>query len=314
MLQTCKPSAPGQAWDWTRPLHWNLWAKALQQEARESDPAARATLCILARAQGRMGDAWKHYERLGADPAWVAAVTHYLLPGAPLDSKVLMGGVLAPLPNGVLLRPCLPPLPELKEGQVPALPGGVLWRKASVRHMRIGEAWVDLTISVEDSGVQIDVAHRGGQPARVSIVIPEPEGYEIRLEYLDWMQTESLRQPIVVDLKPGEEPHTLWGRMMPAPKARPTPKPGHLPAGLREEGLFLELPESDPQLPQLQAISQTLADLLKIPVSLGSSDHHKAAWTGTRMVLGPGPERASQLVWLAAATESFLLPAFDQQR
>ena len=109
---------------------------------------------------------------------------------------------------------------------------------------------IDLTISIEATGVQVDVAHRGGGATTVAILIPEPPGYEIRIEYLDWMQTDQPRRPILVDLQPGGEPTTLWGRMIERRISLPTGQADQLPQSLVQGGLFLSLPADDPATPE----------------------------------------------------------------
>lgn len=280
---------------------WRLWADWVAAEARESAPRQRAALCLLARAQGRHADAWEHYAHLIADPRWVASVTPYLLPGAPLDSPVGPGGTLEPLPDGVLLQPFLPPPTTNSAG------ARITWRTASVRGLRVGQATLDLIISVEATGVQIDLVHTGGGPARVAILIPEPPGHEMRIEYLDWMQTERTRVPILVELKPGEEPRTLWGRMIERRVSLPTGKAKRLPQSLVRGGLFLSLPADDPQRGAVGEIAPLLAELLGVNVGLTEPGAPLPSWTGTVLHLGNLAERGERLTWLASAIESFML-------
>ena len=282
---------------------WHMWAEWVADEARETAPARRAALCLLARAQGRHADAWAHYAKLGADPRWVASVTPYLLPGAPLDSPVEAGGNLAPLPDGVLLRPFLPP--QLVDAD--AAQTGIAWRKATVSGIRVGEATLEVTISVEATGVQVDVTHRGGGATTVAILIPEPPGYEIRIEYLDWMQTEQPRTPILVDLQPGGEPTTLWGRMIERRVSLPTGQAQRLPQSLVQGGLFLSLPADDPQRAAVGEIAPVLEELLGVRVGLTEPGAQLPGWTGTVLHLGNPAERGERLTWLASAIESFML-------
>ena len=282
---------------------WRMWADWVAAEARTTEPERRAALCLLARAQGRHADAWGHYAKVGADPRWVASVTPYLLPGAPLDSPLEPGGNLAPLPDGVLLQPFLPPPIQNAD----AAPSAVAWRKATVGGIRVGDATLELTISVEATGVQVDVVHRGGGAAKVAILIPEPPGYEIRIEYLDWMQTDQPRLPILVDLQPGGEPTTLWGRMIERRVALPTGQAKSLPQSLVRGGLFLSMPADDPQRAAVGQIAPVLAKLLGVRVGLTEPGGQLPGWTGTVLHLGTAAERGERLTWLASAIESFLL-------
>ncbi|HIF40714.1 MAG TPA: hypothetical protein EYQ74_06415 [Planctomycetes bacterium] len=299
LRKACASSSPAG----TSVPTWHMWADWVADEALETAPARRAALCLLARAQGRNADAWGHYAKLGADPRWVASVTPYLLPGAPLDSPVEAGGNLAPLPDGVLLQPFLPP--PIEDGG--AAPAGGAWRKATVRGIRVGKATLDLTISVEATGVQVDVAHRGGGPAKVAILIPEPPGYEIRIEYLDWMQTDEPRLPILVDLQPGGEPSTLWGRMIQRSVSLPTGQAQRLPQSLVQGGLFLSLPADDPQRDAVGQITPVLEKLLGVHVGLTQPGTPLPGWTGTVLHLGSAADRGKRLTWLASAIEAFLL-------
>jgi hypothetical protein len=299
LRKACTSSSPAG----TAVPTWHMWAEWVAGEARETAPERRAALCLLARAQGRNADAWGHYAKLGADPRWVASVTPYLLPGAPLDAPVETGGNLAPLPAGVLLQPFLPP--PIQDGETPS--AGVAWRKATVRGIRVGEATIDLTISVEATGVQVDVTHRGGGATKVAILIPEPPGYEIRIEYLDWMQTDEPRLPILVDLQPGGEPTTLWGRMIERRVSLPTGQAQRLPQSLVQGGLFLSLPANDPQRDAVAEITPVLAKLLGVRVGLTEPGGSLPGWTGTVLHLGSPAERGKRLTWLASSIESFLL-------
>jgi len=281
---------------------WQLWARWLAGEVRQPSPKLRAALCLLARAQGRDRDAWEHYAHLTADPRWVATVTPYLLPGAPLDSKIEPGGTLAPLPDKTLLQPCLPP-PTESSGDAHA----ITWRKATARNIQVGEAIFDLTISVEATGVQVDLVHTGGGAGQVAILIPEPPGYEIRIEYLDWAQTEQARLPILVDLAPGQEPHTLWGRMIERRNSLPTGKARGLPRSLISGGLYLSLPGNDPQRIAVAELAPVLGDLLGVPVRLTEPGAPLPTWTGIVLQLGSPSERGERLTWLASAIESFIL-------
>ena len=71
--------------------------------------------------------------------------------------------------------------------------------------IRVAEAALGLTMSVEGTGVPVAGTDRGSAARPVAILIPEPPGYDVRIEYLDWMQTEQPRTPILVDLQPGGE-------------------------------------------------------------------------------------------------------------
>lgn len=292
--------------DWGSGSTWQRWAELVQAEAsaEEHDPAQRAALCLLARSHGRAADAWGHYQALGAEPSWVAAVTPALLPGIPRQARVEAGGRPAPLPDGVLLTPFLPP--STQKG--PA--GAVEWRTAKSHRLRIGAAVVDLTITVEATGVQVDLTHLEGGPASVQVLLPQPEGFEIRVEYLDWIrrEDEDLRTPIPVQLLPGEETHQLYGRILEQRSELPTGPATRLPAALVHGGLTFEVPAGDPDEPYLSEIAGVVSSLLEVEVRLAQPGVAPDTRPGLTFRLPPGQERLGRLRFLASAIEDFLLP------
>lgn len=292
--------------EWSEPETWRRWAELVAAAAagERPDPARRAELCLLARAHGRARDAWRHYRALGGDPAWVAAVTPALLPGAPPGAAVEPGGRPAPLPDGARLEPFLPPTSQAG----PA--GAVAWRTATVHGLRVGDAVVDLAVTVEATGVQVDVTHVSGGSATLEIVLPEPEGFEIRVEYVDWLRRDpiELRDPIPLAIGPGEEPRQLYGRVIERRSELPTGLPERLPEGLRRGGLTFVVPADDPDREELGRVAETVGELLGIPTRLRAHRVPGEGWTGTTFELGPaGAERAERLRFLASSIERFLL-------
>ena len=292
--------------DWDSHSTWQRWADLVQAEASaaEPGPARRAALCLLAQSHGRAAAAWGHYQALGAEPAWVAAVPPALLPGIPRGARVEAGGRPAPLPDGVLLTPFLPP--STQEG--PA--GAVEWRSARSHRLRIGEAVVDLTITVEATGVQVDLTHLEGGPTSVTVLLPQPEGFEIRVEYLDWIrrEDEDLRTPIPVQLLPGEETHQLYGRILEARSELPTGAATRLPAALVRGGLTFEVPAGDPEEAHLTEIAGVVSSLLGVEARLAKPGAAPDARPGLTFRLPPGQERLGRLRFLASTIEDFLLP------
>jgi hypothetical protein len=285
---------------WNQPATWKRWAELVRLEEQTNDPARRAELCLLAKAHGRASDAWHHYQALGADPTWVAAVTPSLLPGVPAGSPVAPGGRAAPLPDGVLLTPFLPPTSRR---------GAVEWRTATVHGLTIGEAVLDLTITVEATGVQVDLAHVSGGAAKVSVLLPEPEGFQIRVEYVDWLRRDNdqIRTPITVELKPGEEPRQLYGRVLEQRSHLPTGAARKLPASLLLGGLVFEVPADDPQRADLARIAGVIGELLQVETRVDTPGAPRPEWSCTVFRLPPGHERLERLRYLASAIEAYLL-------
>ena len=304
------PSTPEEpSPDWNQVSTWTRWGEILQLEAAAThpDPARRAALCLLARSQGRADDAWRHYVALGraADDAapWIAAITPLLLPGVPDGTPIEAGGRPAPLPDGVILTPFLPPT----SGRGPS--GAVEWRSATVHHLRVGGAVIDLTVTVEATGVEVDITHVDGGKAHLAVLLPEPEGFEIRVEYLDWMRREDadLRTPIPVEVRPGEEPHQLYGRVIELHADLPTGTATRLPEGTHLAGIVFEVDPEDPYRSGLERIAGVLSELLGVATHVRSSGRRPEMWSPTVFRLPRGPGRAARLRYLTSSIETYLL-------
>lgn len=197
---------------WSEPGPWLAWAELVRSErdAPEPDPERRAGLALLAARQGRHADAWSHFEACAGEPSVALALLPHLFPGIPgeLDPT-------GPLPDGVVLRPLLPPAPHsLRTGElVPA--------RMEARELVVGDAVVTLSLELARDGVQIDVEHVSGGPATLTLFLPEPADYRIRVDYLDWERREEPGVPHEIELRPGLEPSSSWGRF--APRRRTTP-------------------------------------------------------------------------------------------
>lgn len=238
---------------------WAGWLIA-ESGAETPDPRRRAGLALLAARQSRHEDAWTHLAALTGGPDWACAVLPALLPGVPSGTRAGVGGLPGPLPDGVLLTPAPPPAP-------PGAPAASLVpRHAEVRGLRIGEAIVNLRIALEPSGVQVDLEHAGGGPATVRVQLPEPAGQEIRVEYVDWMRQDSLREPLLVELSPEDgEPHTLWGRFLPRRVPLPALPGGDLPRGLDLAGFYLTAPPGTRLEAEARAFAAALRELYGFP-------------------------------------------------
>jgi hypothetical protein len=179
-----------------------------------------------------------------------------------------------------------------------------------VHRVRVGAALVDVTVTVEATGVQVDLAHVEGEAATVHVLLPEPQGFEIRVEYLDWMRRDDadMRTPIRVELLPGEEPHQLYGRVLERRSDLPTGAAAQLPAALRQGGLTFEVPADDPEHATLAQIAAVVEDLLGVRTRLLAPGQPPTGWTRLVFRLPAGRERLERLRYLASAVEAFLLP------
>ena len=283
---------------------WSSWARWLGEEAgaEEPGPRRRAGLLLLAREQGRWRDAWVHLERLGGFPEWAAAAMPHLLPGVPAKSALGRGGLPGPLPDGVLLRPAPPPALEAKTR------GRIGTRSARVEGLRIGEAVVTLVVSVEPSGVEVDLLHTGGGPATLRVLLPTPAGQEIRVEYIDWMRQDEVGLPLTLELQPGDEEHNLFGRFHPRHEPLPATPKGALPQQLQRGGLWIECAEGAPAEAEARAAVRAFGALLEVPTGIRRPGTLPASpWSATILHLPADEAEARRfLARIASAVEGRL--------
>lgn len=290
--------------DASTPGAWRIWSESLEQVRRNGDPASRAALALFARAQRRATDAWTHLAELGPHPEFVAALGVRLLPGVPDEVQLGKGGMPVALEPGVRLEPLVPPT----SGEAPR--GQVEWRSATLRGLPVGGSRIDFTVTVEATGVQVDLAHAEGDDATVEVVLPLPESCGIEVEYLDW---ERLEVPVggaleatvsATDL----EARALYGRTFEERLEVPGGSVNQVPRQLTEGGLLLVLPEEDPDRPRLESIAEVLSGLLDVRVEVVLAGE-ESGWSGTRVALGIGDEREARLAFLASRTEALMLQA-----
>jgi len=298
---------------WARAATWAGWAELLAAEAaaERPDPERRAELALLARRHGRAPDAWRHFLALGGTARaaeWAAAVMPHLIPGVPTGTRIGPGGAPVALAEGVVLRPLLPP----PSGDLP--PGAIEWRTAKVTGLRVGAALVDIVLSIENTGVQIDVRHGGGERTTLALLLPEPRDYEIGIEYLDWMRQDELRQPHVVEVIEGEEEHTLYGRLRQRRTELPTGRAARLPAQIELGGLWFVVDADDPERERLLGVAAAFAGLLGVDVGLRATDPSDesgaaAGFPGTTIRLPAAGDagRERTLRYLVSAVETYVL-------
>ncbi len=289
-------------------LVWGRWGEWLGAErARElTDARERTGLLVLATSEARWSDAWLHFGRLGAAPRWAAAVLPHLFLGLPLDHPIEAGGIPAPLADGVLLTIAPPPAPA------GAPRGSFVRRQASFPGLRIGAARVDLRITLEPSGVQVDLQHVGGDAASVRVLLPEPEGSEIRVEYIDWMREDERRAPLKLELLPGSEEHNLFGRFTERRERMPALPGQSLPESLKRGGLWIET-EGELE-PELRAFASSLGSLFDLEAGLCSRKVPPPAspWTQTICHVGTGPTARARFMTLVSLAESYALGKDNQ--
>ncbi len=175
---------PAASWVRGAPESWAVWSRALDD--LDGLPAERrgavANLVALALTDGRANDAFRWLEAFGSDdPSALAGMLPRLFPGVPIDVALGPGGVPGHLPEGTVLRPCLPPAIGADTGRIEA-------RRATCRGLEIGGARFDLQLKVDGSGVVCDVTHLAGDEATLRLQLPVPEGWRLATLYLDWEQ------------------------------------------------------------------------------------------------------------------------------
>lgn len=283
---------------------WKTWAEwlAAALESGETDPQRRAGLCRIACLQSRWEDAWSHFERLGGYPAWQAAVAPWLLPGAPIECAAEPGGRASAIPNGVVLRPALPPAPRVES------PGRLAPRTARLDGLQIGAAVCDLVLEVEAGGVTLEIYHRSGGSGELAIDLPMPPDAAVFVDYVDWERQEVQGATLELRIEPREEEYTLYRRFKFERSEFPAaPLPGQLPAGLSREGLDFVV-EDAAQLEAVRALGTACAALLALPVRVRlAADESIEGSRGTLVHFGAGDAAVVQSARIASALEAYLL-------
>ncbi len=242
---------------WNREEPWRRWVELVRAEARAESPhpGTRARLALLARAQGRDTDAWRHLLRCGTD-ALVLDLLPAFLPGVP--EELLCAETL---PDGVFLRPALPPSTDDSRERLATLAG----RSMAAREVRIGGATISFELAVQGDGIQVDLVHLAGPCTRVRLVLPVPRGVDIALTYEDWEKLADPRAPVLVELSAEDPEHTVWGRFQPRRDRWPMTLPGEDARAVRARApLALAVPEEDGD-PRLARFAEALAELFDRP-------------------------------------------------
>jgi hypothetical protein len=221
---------------------WQRWA-TLVEERRHGELAG------LAGSQQRWEDLWRHWLASAAerDGLGILQARERLVP-------LLVGSELG-LADGVLLRPALPPQPPGPEGSYQRC-------RYALRGLRVGAAVLDLELALELDGVQIDLTHVAGDACRLALVMPTMPQFTLAQIYCDWEErTEPAETPIPLEIRPGDERHTLWGRFEYRANPWPTRVPAQLPAAIAARGIAILCGEGDPRRAELDEFAAALARL-----------------------------------------------------
>ena len=260
------PSTGLDAASWRTTEPWRAWADAVRAEAAAPEPDAqrRAALARIALAQNRWDDAWEHFAATGAEPTICAALLPQFLPG--VQAPAGPGGIVGALPNGVLLRPAVPP-PAVAAAEVSLGRTWIERREMRLEGLHIGGATLSMRVGLESDGIQVEFEHRGGVAAHVRVVLPELADFEVRVAYVDWMRQDEVGGVLELDIAPGDEPHTLFGRFRPRAISWPTNLPEGSPRFLQENGLELCFPGTAPDASLFSSASAGMASVLGLPVT-----------------------------------------------
>lgn len=289
---------------------WRAWTARLLAAADDDGPAARADLCLVALEQGRHLDAWGHYARLVADPARAAGLRQHLWPGVPLDVPAGPGGATPPLPAGVLLRPALPEPSGTWQGEEAFAAILYEMRAAELQGLEVGGSTLDLRLSVESTGVKLSTWLRSGDPVELRILMPEPPGYAIEIEYVDWLKAEGAHAVRSLVPQADGEAWVVFSRVGERDVERPAGTVARLPAGLRLGGLVLEDEGGENALPALPP-AELLEAAVGAPVRVvDPGAAAREGFPGVRMrVPAEGEARRRALCYLASALETHRLAA-----
>jgi hypothetical protein len=284
---------------WGGEVVWRRWVELLRAEraAEASAPARRAELALVARLQDRHGDAWAHFAAAAGEPGWLATLLPLLVPGVPLENAASEGA----LPDGVLLRPALPPSD---------VPGAGLRELAGKRvealALRIGAAEARLALSVDRDGLEVKLFHVAGGAARVRIEPPLPLGVEAGVLFADWDKRPGPIAPVEFTLTAEDPEHSLWLTFHPREEHLANPPLEWVRTPRVERGIVLLSPAGTE--PHLGACASALAELFEVPCVLRAEGFTPPAGLEPLVIrLGSGADGERRLAhWLGLAERHFL--------
>ena len=288
---------------WGAAEPWRRWVELVraEQAAGASDPDRRAELAVLARLQGRDGDAWEHLLACASQPELVVTLLPLFTPGVPLASLGREGA----LPDGVLLTPALPPCEDARAG-LRALAG----RRIERREFEVGAARCALAVTVDRDGLELGLRHVAGGAARVRLLPPLPRGVEPGQLFADWEKLAGHEGPVEFALDAEANEHTLWLTFLPPEERWPNPRLETLgrPAGLE---IVLRSPRGDE--PYLARYAVALGELLGVPAVLrGARFVPPGPLEPLVLNLDAGPQGERKLVDSIGLAEAFVLLPRDR--
>jgi len=257
---------------------WASWAAALRiLDADEAEDAAarreaRVLLVRLAAEDARPDDAYAWVRSFGADdPRALAGTLPYLFPGVPLDHRLGPRGKPAPMDEGVVLRPVVPPATDEDGAPLP-------WCEAVAKGLQVGETTFDMKLKLDGSGVVVQFEGVVGPPVKAKVVLPRLPGARLKSLYVDWELAELPEgsdarthdwsgTPVEVVIQPSELASSVFGRVGRVPGRLPASPDGALPSALRESGIELVVPGEEPDA-RWEAIGAAIAAAAGVEVEV----------------------------------------------
>jgi hypothetical protein len=296
------PFAGGDPWPRERPrsdaawsTSWSDFVRDVRAESRarntapptdaaavDEEAARRQRLALCALHQGRAADAWMHLADLAATRPDDAArlVPHFVL-GVPLDCDVAAG-----LPEGVVLRPSIPP---------PDASGRTPYSAFTIENVAIGASRVTAQLEVRGDGVDLRYRLDEGPHVSFAAVVPLPPGLSMAVEYYDWERADTVGEPLPVVLTEVGTWYRLWGRVRTARAAWPTELPSAIPRHLELFGLCIVVPEDDPESAYLAGFASAAAELLPVRVEVVRPGDRAGLAREHALDLAPSQRRADLL-------------------
>lgn len=285
---------------WGGERAWRRWVELLRAEAAgASAPERRAELAVLARLQGRDGEAWEHLRACAREPGLVAALLPLFSPGVPPEWL----GRNDPLPDGVLLAPALPPSDEPRAG-LRFLAGTRIERL----EFAVGAARLALRVSVDRDGLEVSVRHLGGGATRVRVLPPLPRGIDPGQLLADWEKLPGHVGPVEFVLDAEASEHSLWLAFLPPAERWPSPPVEALrPPAPGSEIVLVSARDGEPLLARF---AEALSELLGVPAAVRAPGFRsRAELEPLVMRFGDGSRAERKLLEYIGLAEAFALRA-----
>ena len=282
---------------WVDDAPWLRWSELLVRRAGGTLAEAElAELALVTLAQGRDQDGWRHLAALAErSPERAAGILPRFFPGVPPEFAAVTGGLPPPLPDGVVLRPALPPPLGPLDPDVLLEARGV-----TLRGLAIGSAVCDLLCDLRTDGMDLRFEHRSGGEATAAAVLPCPPGFARWSEYADWDRQEELGGAHPVRLVPDAEPWRLWGRFQRARTGWPTRAPLVPTAQLEAGGVLIVVSRTDPARTRLGGLAPAIEHATGVVARVGDEASIERASGGPSPVVVDLTERTGRAAKLAA--------------